>query len=120
MDWKDRIEINPKVLVGKPVIRGTRISVELVLQMIAAGVSEAKILHNYPSLSPQDLRASVAYAAKNQGKSVSRLVADDFELLDRPPREEPLPPLTRSLFGVAAGSELTEEDYRLYLEEKHR
>lgn len=87
MDWKDRIEINPKVLVGKPVIRGTRISVDLVLQMIAAGVSEAEILDNYPSLSPDDLRASVA---------------------------------TASLFGVAPDSELSEDDYRQYLEEKHR
>lgn len=64
MDWRDRIEINPKVLVGKPVIRGTRISVELVLQMMAAGVSEAEILDNYPSLSPDDLQACVAYAAE--------------------------------------------------------
>lgn len=63
MGWKDHIEINPQVLVGKPVIRGTRISVELVLQMIAAGVSETEILDNYPSLSPDDLRACVAYAA---------------------------------------------------------
>ena len=64
MDWRDRIEINPKVLVGKPVVRGTRISVELILEMIAAGVSEAEILDNYPGLTAQDIRACVAYAAE--------------------------------------------------------
>jgi len=64
MDWRDRIEVNPKVLVGKPIVRGTRISVELVLEMIAAGVSEAEILDNYPGLSAEDIRACVAYAAE--------------------------------------------------------
>ncbi|HEX6200975.1 MAG TPA: DUF433 domain-containing protein [Thermoanaerobaculia bacterium] len=63
MDWHQHIEINPDVLVGKPVVKGTRISVELVLQMIGAGVPEAEILNNYPSLRPEDLRACVAYAA---------------------------------------------------------
>lgn len=63
MDWQQHIEINPDVLVGKPVIKGTRISVELVLKMIGAGVAEAEILDNYPSLTPEDLRACVAYAA---------------------------------------------------------
>jgi len=64
MDWRDRIEVNPKVLVGKPVVRGTRISVELVLEMIAAGVAEAEIVDNYPGLSAEDIRACVAYAAE--------------------------------------------------------
>ncbi len=64
MDWRQRIEVNPKVLVGKPVVKGTRISVELVLEMIAAGVPEAEILENYPGLSSEDLRACVAYAAE--------------------------------------------------------
>lgn len=64
MDWRDRIEVNPKVLVGKPIVRGTRISVELVLEMIAAGVSKAEILDNYPGLTAEDIRACVAYAAE--------------------------------------------------------
>ena len=63
MSWRDRIEVNPKILVGKPVIKGTRISVELVLDMMAAGVSEAEILENYPGLAPEDVRACAAYAA---------------------------------------------------------
>ena len=64
MDWRDRIEVNPEILVGKPVVRGTRISVELVLEMIAAGVAEEEILANYPALEAEDLRACVAYAAE--------------------------------------------------------
>lgn len=60
--------------------------------------------------------------AKRRGKSLSRLVADCFERLERLREEdhEDLPPITRKLHGIAAGSELTEEDYRRHLEEKHR
>lgn len=63
MDWHERIEINPRVLDGKPVVKGTRLSVELILKMVAAGVPEAEILDNYPRLSHDDLLACVAYAA---------------------------------------------------------
>lgn len=61
-------------------------------------------------------------AARERGKSVSRLVADYFRLLGRRPTEEEpeLPPATRSLFGVAAGCELDEGDYRRHLEDRHR
>lgn len=68
----------------------------------------------------EELIEQAKQTAKARGKSVSRLVADYFELLGNPSQEEPLPPLTRSLFGIAAGSKLTEEDYRRHLEEKHR
>ncbi len=60
--------------------------------------------------------------AERRGKSLSRLVADYFERLERLRGEDDndLPPITRRLRGIAAGSELTEEDYRRHLEEKHR
>lgn len=60
--------------------------------------------------------------AERRGKSLSRLVADYFERLERLREEDEndLPPITRRLRGIAAGSELTEEDYRRHLEEKHR
>lgn len=64
MEWRQHIEVKPEVLVGKPVIRGTRLSVELILQMIAAGVSYEEILDNYPGLTQQDVQACVAYAAE--------------------------------------------------------
>lgn len=69
MEWRERIEINPKVLLGKPVVRGTRISVELVLQMVAAGVSEPEILDNYPSLVPDYQRACVTYGPTDRTAS---------------------------------------------------
>jgi uncharacterized protein (DUF433 family) len=58
-----RIEVNPKVMVGKPVIRGTRITVELILRKLAEGETEADILEGYPHLTADDVRAAVAYAA---------------------------------------------------------
>ncbi len=60
----DRISIDPKVCGGKPCIEGTRIWVSLILDFQAEGVSEAEILADYPQLRPEDLRASLAYAAE--------------------------------------------------------
>jgi uncharacterized protein (DUF433 family) len=62
--WKDRITIDPAVLVGKPVIRGLRISVEQVLRALAAGIPPDEILQDYPDLEPEDLQACLAYAAE--------------------------------------------------------
>jgi len=58
-----RIEINASVMLGKPVIRNTRISVELVLRKLAEGASIAEILDAYPRLTAEDVRACLAYAA---------------------------------------------------------
>jgi uncharacterized protein (DUF433 family) len=57
-----RIVLDPEVLAGKPVIRGTRISVEFVLELMAAGWSVEDILGNYPHLRPEDLAACLDYA----------------------------------------------------------
>ena len=57
------ITVNPNVLVGKPTVRGLRISVEQVLRALAAGVSEEELLRDYPDLEPDDIRAVLAYAA---------------------------------------------------------
>ncbi|MDQ4076025.1 MAG: DUF433 domain-containing protein [Chloroflexota bacterium] len=59
----ERITLHPKVMVGKPVIRGTRIPVELLVRMVAQGISEAEILQEYPALEPEDIRAALTYAA---------------------------------------------------------
>jgi uncharacterized protein (DUF433 family) len=64
MNWREHIEINPAVLVGKPVVRGTRLSVELVLDMLAAGVPEPEMFANYPRLTPEAVRACLAYASE--------------------------------------------------------
>ena len=60
--WQ-RISIDPKVMVGKPVIRGTRIPVELIVRMLAQSIPESEILREYPRLQPEDIRAALAYAA---------------------------------------------------------
>lgn len=64
MDWREHIELNPEVLVGKPVLKGTRLSVEHVLEMLASGVSEEEILANHPRLSLDGVRACLAYASE--------------------------------------------------------
>lgn len=63
MDWKDRIAIDPKILVGKPVVKGTRLAVEFIVDLLAQGWSEANILHNYPGLTAEDIRACLQYAS---------------------------------------------------------
>lgn len=64
MTWQDRIVIDPDILVGKPVIKGTRIAVEFVIELMAQGWSEEDILHNYPKLSSDDIHACLNYASK--------------------------------------------------------
>jgi uncharacterized protein (DUF433 family) len=62
MPRPERVTVDPDVLAGKPVIRGTRIAVELVLELLAAGQSEAGILDSYPGLTREDILACLAYA----------------------------------------------------------
>lgn len=63
MDWQTHIVIDPKVLAGKPVIKGTRISVELVIELLARGYSVAEVLEEYDHLTPDDIQACLAYAS---------------------------------------------------------
>ena len=64
VDWRERIEINPAILVGKPVVKGTRLAVAFLLDLVAAGCAEDEILQNYPGLTRADILACVAYAAE--------------------------------------------------------
>jgi uncharacterized protein (DUF433 family) len=59
----DRIELNPKVMLGKPVIRGTRIPVELILRKLSEGATEDDLLDAYPRLTRADIQAAIGYAA---------------------------------------------------------
>ena len=59
-----RIEVNPRILGGKPVIRGTRIPVYLILELLSAGYDFKRIVKAYPSLNEEDIRAAIDYAAK--------------------------------------------------------
>ena len=63
MTVTDRIEVDPKVMLGKPVIRGTRVPVELILRKLSEGATEDDLLDAYPRLSRQDIQAAVGYAA---------------------------------------------------------
>ena len=77
----DRITFNRQVLCGKPTIRGLRISVEMILELLAAGESERNILEDYPELEPDDLRAVLAYA--------HRLVAGELVYGPKPSAASP-------------------------------
>jgi uncharacterized protein (DUF433 family) len=64
MDWRERIAVDPKVLVGKPVIKGTRIAVELVVDLLARGYSKEQIFDQYDHISTEDIQACLAYASE--------------------------------------------------------
>ena len=74
MNWQDRIAVDPQILVGKPNIRGTRIAVEFIVELYAAGWTEAQILQDYPHLTSDDLRAALTYASE-------RLKSEKFSTL---------------------------------------
>jgi len=63
MNWQERITIDPNVLVGKPIIRGTRISVEFVIDLLGRGWTTADVLREYDHLAPEDIQACLAYAS---------------------------------------------------------
>jgi uncharacterized protein (DUF433 family) len=63
MPWSERIVVNADILAGKPVIRNTRIAVELILDLLAAGQSESDVLANYPGLTSEDILACLSYAS---------------------------------------------------------
>jgi len=63
MTGHERIEINPEIMGGKPVIRGTRVPVETVLRKLGAGLAPEGIIRDHPRLTPEDIRAAQAFAA---------------------------------------------------------
>jgi len=65
MNWWDTIHSDPEILNGKPVVKGTRLSVEFLLGLFATGWSEKQVLENYPTLTPESLQAVFAFAAES-------------------------------------------------------
>jgi len=63
MTWQERVSINPEILVGKPVVKGTRIAVDFVIELLSQGWSEEEILKNYPTLTHEDILACLGYAS---------------------------------------------------------
>jgi uncharacterized protein (DUF433 family) len=63
MNWQDRIVLDPAILTGKPTIKGTRIAVEFVVDLLARGWKTEDILREYDHLKPEDVQACLAYAS---------------------------------------------------------
>ncbi len=61
-EWQGHIVADPKILVGKPVVKGTRLAVELIIDLLAQGWSEEQILKNYPGLTQEGIQACLSYA----------------------------------------------------------
>lgn len=85
MNWKDHIVVNPDILVGKPIVKGTRISVEHLLGCFASGWSYAQILDSYPHLKREQVEAAMMFAV--EVFRASRAVA--VERITQPVRPEP-------------------------------
>lgn len=64
MDWEERIELNPDILAGKPVVKGTRLAVEFIVELLADEWTEGAILQEYPGLSHEDVQACLRYASE--------------------------------------------------------
>jgi uncharacterized protein (DUF433 family) len=62
IEWQKHIHSDPGILLGKPVVKGTRLSVELILELFANGWTEQQVLENYPRLTREDIQAIFAYA----------------------------------------------------------
>lgn len=63
MNWQERIIIEPNILVGKPIIKGTRLAVEFIIDLLAQGWSTDEILSNYPGIVIEDIQACLSYAS---------------------------------------------------------
>jgi uncharacterized protein (DUF433 family) len=72
----ERIEINPAVMMGKPVIKGTRVTVEMILRKLAEGETESEVLEDYPHLEAEDIRAAIAYGAASVAHEEVVLLSD--------------------------------------------
>lgn len=82
MTWEERIDINPGVLVGKPVIRGTRLAFEFIVGLVARGWSERQIIENY-DITHEDIEACQKYAHGNARRGVKQDVSDRTSALGR-------------------------------------
>jgi uncharacterized protein (DUF433 family) len=75
MKWREHINSDPEILGGKPVVKGTRLSVEFILGLFAAGWTEQQVLENYARLSPDALKAIFAFSGECMKKKTSHTLA---------------------------------------------
>jgi uncharacterized protein (DUF433 family) len=78
----DRIEVNPKVMMGKPVIRGTRLTVEMIVRKLSEGATDADLLAAYPRLTQEDIRAALGYAADTVAHEETLFIAQESPARD--------------------------------------
>lgn len=72
MKWQERITIDPRIHVGKPIIKGTRHSVEFITGLLAQGWNEDQVLQNYPDLDSEDIKACLQYRNNSQSPTIHR------------------------------------------------
>ena len=75
MSYRDRVIIDPEIMHGKPVIKGTRIPVYIILNLLAGGLSEEEVLREYPDITKEDIHACLEYAAELAQEEVGVLEA---------------------------------------------
>ena len=88
MDWQERIVIDPDILAGKPIVRGTRLAVEFIIDLLAQGWTEAELLRNYPGLVHEDVQACLGYAGATLEAEKVYIVVEDARI-----RMIPVPPV---------------------------
>lgn len=79
MDWRERIVCNPDILVGKPTVKGTRLSVELIIGWLAQGWTHEMLIASYPQLSQEDILAALAFTAEKM-REESHILLDPSPL----------------------------------------
>ena len=86
MEYQERIVIDPKIMHGKPVIKGTRIPVYIVLNLLAGGMSEEEVLKEYPDLTREDILACLGYVVRlaEEEEAISRFLAFQLNYLHPP------------------------------------
>lgn len=70
MKWLERITIDPRIHIGKPIVKGTRHSVEFITGLLAQGWNETEVLRNYPDLDQEDIKACVQYKTNSQSPTI--------------------------------------------------
>ena len=78
----DRIEVNPKVMMSKPIIRGTRLTVEMIVRKLSEGATDADLLAAYPRLTQEDIRTALGYAADTVAHEETLLIAQESPVRD--------------------------------------
>ena len=95
MSLSDLIAIDPEIVGGKPVIRGTRLAVEFILELLAAGQSESDLIANYPGLTREDILACLSYAKLARARRLDHSTVGEFAAILKSVKSGPSLPSSR-------------------------